>query len=273
MERFWDPHFGNTSENQIIYTEPLFFWDKQNRCYIRFLDINDESPTLDIRNLQARIPPGHPAHRLVPCFHYQSSGETQAQRILRKWFEQQGKKVQPDSKVVVEVSRAVDARVYDRNLVVLGNSRANRFVRDLQEGLPMVLDDDRIIVQSKPEDKPVEYRDFSENPKFPGGRYIYGVVTRIPSPAPPSCVTLISANHGRAIERLAEFLTNPNKLQELYSQLEWKPGTKLPSTFQLLFGLKPLDHELIAGEPKLVDRVVEFTPKPSSKSAEVFEPA
>jgi hypothetical protein len=248
-EHFWDAHFGQNNKNLIIYTEPLFFWDKHNRCYIRFLDINSDRPEVDAQQIRASIPKNHPAHQLEPCFHYQSAGETQAQRILRKWFEQQ------DNKVRVEVSReCVEAWVWDYNLVILGNARSNRFLRELQDGLAMVLRDDRITVRRTPEDKrPSEIEDLIPSTTRPGAYYVHAIVTRGLGRAQHRCVTLIAANHGRAIEKVAEFLTNPDNLKQLYRDLRLDPGEPLPLTFQWLFRLKLLNHELIVGEPELIE--------------------
>jgi hypothetical protein len=250
VERFWDPHFSNDAENMIIYTEPLFFWDEKRRCYLRFLDINDESPSLDAEQVRARIPENHPARELVPCFHYQSSGETQAQRILRKWFEQQGK-----VRVEVEISReCVEKKVWNHNIVVLGNCRTNHYLDVLQNGLSIVLENDSIKVKGGTGECEREYRDLPASPRESAGHFIYAVVTRMPSIVAQCCVTLIAANHGRAIEKVAEFLTaTPNSLDELYTRLNFQSRKPLPNRFQLLFRLQSLDHELVAGKPELVD--------------------
>jgi hypothetical protein len=255
VERFWDPHFSQSAGNLIIFTEPLFYWDQKRRCYVRFLDINyDGSSPIDIMKFRSRVPADYRAHDLQPCFHYQSSGEAQAQQILWKWFERQHSKAE----VKVEVSReCVDRNVWENNLIVLGNSRANRFLRELQQGQPIFLSEDGITVRKKSENSKTEYADEPAVSQGSNGGYLHAVVTRLPSKNSQRCATLIAANNGRSLERLATYLTLPDTLKRLYDKLELQPATPLPTSFQLLFRFQTLGHELIAGEPELIDSVWE----------------
>lgn len=255
VETFWDAHFSNASQNLIIYTEPLFFWDKEHRCYIRYLNLNDESSSLDVDRIRRNLPADHPATRLQPCFHYQSSGETQAQRILRKWFEQQ-------DDVDVKLSReCVDSEVWKHNIVVLGNSRTNRFLRILQKELTFLLQDDKVAVKARGRKRSYELVDLEPSPKEPSERYLYAVLTRRPSTVKQRCVTMIAANHGRGIEKVAETLTLPNAIDRLYSQLQLDRTQPLPDRFQLLFRIQTLDHELAPGEPELIDSIIDTRPR------------
>jgi hypothetical protein len=255
IERFWDPHFGNDAGNLIVYTEPLFFWDQEGRRYIRYLDLNDESSALDAARIREKIPAGHPARELQPCFHYHSGGETQAQRILRKWFEHQGN-------VEVKLSReCVERDVWKHNIVVLGNSRTNRFLKTLQEGLTFVLDEKKLTVQEHNHKSAYDCFDLQASLKEPSGSYLYATVTRRPSIVDQRWVTMIAANHGRAIEKLAESLTTPNALHQIYSRLPFDRSAPLPTYFQLLFRIQMIDYELAPGEPELVDSVIETYPK------------
>jgi hypothetical protein len=250
VEWFWYPHFNPRVENLIVSTEPLFFFDPERRCYIRFLDINDESRSPDTEAIRLRIPEGHPARGLEPCFHYQSSGETQAQRILRKWFEEQ------NWNLSVEASREVsDANAWAHNLILLGNSTTNRFIRKLQDDLDIVLHADSISV-GKSRGSTKKYYDQRTSSRSSATSSIYAVVTRRPSLGNQRWATLIASNNGRAIERMAEYLTKPSELQALYNSLNVKPP--LPARFQLLFSFKIVDRDTVAGEPELVESFIDL---------------
>lgn len=232
------------------------FFDQKRRCYIRFLDINDESRSLDTEAIRSRIPARHPARLLEPCFHYQSSGETQAQRILRKWFEHQ------KGNVSVEVSREVlDAKAWAHHLILLGNSRTNRLIRKLQDKLDIVLEEDSILVR-KSRHFTKKYYDLRTSYQKSATSSIHAVVTRRPSLGNQRCATLIASNNGRALERMAEFLTRASELQRLYDSLNLKPP--LPASFQLLFSFRIVDRDTVAGEPELVEWFIDFPKSMSS---------
>ena len=247
IEQFWDAHFNNDAGNLIVYTEPLFFWDAKERCYIRYLDLNDESPSLDSHRIRSSIPLTHRVKDLTPCYHYQASGETQAQRILRKWFEHQ-----KESDISVKISReCVDREVWEHNLVVLGNNRTNKFLRALQDKQKFRLEVDRIVIEPHDHKRAQEFIDLQPSSREPTGRYVYAIVTRGPSRVAQRTATTIAANHGRAIEKVSEYLTSENTLGQLYKRLSLS-GT-LPSRFQLLFRVQTVDFELAAGDAELVD--------------------
>ena len=78
----------------------------------------------------------------------------------------------------------------------------------------------------------------------------YAVVTRRPGLVSGSSVTIIAANHGRAIEGAGHLLTLNDKVQELISKMPVKPSDELPAAFQLLMKVDTLnvDDEVTAVE-------------------------
>jgi hypothetical protein len=250
IERFWDAHFNNGAPNLIISTEPLFFWDQGRRCFVRYLDINDESASLDAGHIRDLLPPNHPARELTPCFHYQPSGDANACQKIRAWFQQQ-------DGISVKFSRdCTDREVLGHNLIVLGNNRTNKYLRTLQKGLGFSLGDDRIIVQGGKKKRRREYFDLKETPDDKAGRYVYAVVTRRPSLVNQRCATIIGGNHGRAVEKVAEYLTTEQTLDGLYRWLGLSPEAELPSQFQLLFRIQTVDFELAPAEAEPEDAIM-----------------
>ena len=126
-EKFWDAHIINGAPRLLVYTEPLFFWDEENRCYVRYLDINYEGKLNlgSIENLHKQVRgkfgPRHRALRLLPCYHYQSCGETRAIGPLLRWFKEK------NVRMSVTTCQDCGSNAYDSNCIILGNKRTNRF--------------------------------------------------------------------------------------------------------------------------------------------------
>jgi hypothetical protein len=71
----------------------------------------------------------------------------------------------------------------------------------------------------------------------------YALVTRKPGTTQnKSTITTISANHGRAIEGAAGYLTSEKEVSNLLSTLNVDPGfSALPERFQILLGVEMID--------------------------------
>lgn len=71
----------------------------------------------------------------------------------------------------------------------------------------------------------------------------YAVITRRPGVQPDHPVTLIAANHGRAIEGAGHVLTLENRLKELIARMGVKASSALPETFQFLMRIETVDMD------------------------------
>jgi hypothetical protein len=247
VERFWDAHIISGGDCAIIYTEPLFFWDEDRRAYIRFLDINFESldPDQIARGIRGEFGPDHPALKMKPCFHYQASGEIHACHKIQSWFEQ--------NRVPIDVALSRDRNddwALERNLIVLGNRRTNRLVRKLQAGLAYELLSEHIVIRDPDPNRneQPEYKDLQPSGDGTEGNYVYAIVTRRPSLNRKRCATVIGANHGRAAEIVAHYLTSEKSLDSLYDLMGVQGTDRLPSQFQVLFRVGVVDFDTLLGE-------------------------
>jgi len=245
VERFWDAHAINGIENRLAYTEPIVFYDKKRRCYIRYLDINCDS--LEAQEVRRAVGEnsGHEALALVPDFHYQASGEVQAAHVIEAWFKK--------NNIVIEagLTRQVtsDRELYTHNSILLGSGRANRHIREFQRDLGFRVEKDRVVV-SEADPARGEKAEYVE-PEVSAHRtreFSHCVVTRLPNLVNEAFVTMIAANNGRAIESVAIYLTSIEKMKELYqAYLELGREGPLPTRFQIIFRVG------IVHSPTLVD--------------------
>ena len=69
----------------------------------------------------------------------------------------------------------------------------------------------------------------------------YAVITRRPGLRADCCVTMIAANHGRAIEGAGHVLTLEDQVQQIFDRLGIEAGEPLPPAFQLLMRVDTVD--------------------------------
>ena len=276
VERFWDAHCINRSDEDsilILYTEPLFFWNEKGRYFIRFLDINEELNQPDQLQPKVRIAASKApvSSELLPSFNYQPGGEIGARNRIAECLRQL-KSIQRRS-ILVEPkpSREFvnDDKVWSMNVVVLGNQRTSLIFKTLQEGCQILIGPQSITSSLKGSQP--EYFDGPYVGALQGDdkkRHAYAVVTRRRNRDPSGVVTLIGANHGRAAEKVAEFITDDARLGYFYREHGIAPDCALPEVFQILFRVDILDFD----NPYKIEPVLSTLEKgtaPSPTSARV----
>jgi hypothetical protein len=242
VEHFWDAHCVGRPAGEtltIIYTEPLFFFDKTNRTYVRFLDINSEARVSEevLAKAKARLK----ADDLVASFHYQPSGEIGARNLLLAWFRNYDVVERQRMTVESKASRlcASDGALRNGNVVLLGNRRTNTFIRELQaermtDAEPPLITIEDHTVRLK---NPARDQSWDDTP-----RRAYAIVSRMRNMF-GGMATMIAANHGRAAEKVADFLTSETSLKKLYDKYELTREESLPQSFQVLFGVDIFDFD------------------------------
>lgn len=225
--RFWQPYLSPVNPNLIVFTDLLFFRDDDNN-YLRNIYVNDRATGADEIRSHLSLDPRKP---LLPSFHFVSAGEMNCLLSITRMFAEFGAALDYRN---ARFFAWADAR--RANLILLGSARTNPFVRSLQGNLPLV------SVASGIEER-------TTGTQWTGYRYLdgdlehlveYALVTRRAGPVAGAAVTMISANHGRAIEGAGAFLTNESHLRGL-EEAFGKGG--LPSQFQLLLRVEMLDYD------------------------------
>lgn len=233
LGRFWRPYFtGAAAGNIIVYTDPLFFKDDHG-LYIRDLQVNDLSrgarPLLERAGLEGLGP-------LRPSYHYLSAGEVHCMLSISRIFHERGIPLETRNSRISAWNELGHA-----NLVLLGSPRTNTFIDTLQgEGDFLVTGE--AVENRRPQS--------GEQPVYQARRYMdgklprrtdYAVVTRRPGTTPGTAITMIAANHGRAIEGAGRILTIENEVAALLGQIGLGENKPLPCAFQVLLRVEMID--------------------------------
>jgi hypothetical protein len=234
LSRFWRPYFSTSAANIIVYTEPLFFRDGHGRF---FRDWNVNQPPADPSEILRRFPGSDPAE-IRPVYHYLSAGEMHCMLSLTRMFHEM------DVAVETRNSRNAGWQELSRgNLVLLGSPRTNQFLESLQGEEPLTVRAGSIERKRGSRGSP---RSFTGR-RFTDGRLQrmteYAVVTRRPGLVAGSSVTMIAANHGRAIEAAGHMLTLEDKVSALLDRMRVARAAPVPPAFQLLIQVETIDIE------------------------------
>lgn len=218
FRKFWDPYFKATESPWIVFTSPLFFRDPQYR-YIRDIFVNEESKK---KKLESVLGKGR-SKTWVPSRHYLSAGEVFALLRLLCAFRDRGLKV----KYAVVGHMEDFQQGHDVNLISIGSGRTNWHINLHLTSGPFVLRESWIDI--KLGNKFIKLHDTDET------LYLkrYALLVREPYTHQGLVITMIGANHGRAAEGVADFITREQELKEITSLLT--VSDTLPNTFQALF--------------------------------------
>jgi hypothetical protein len=234
MHRFWGPYLTNCLPNVLLYTELLCFRDSQGN-YFRNIYVNEPGAGREIA--LKHLPNGN-SDDVLPSYHFVSAGEMVGTLSLVEAFQKM------QSSLQVKNSRFASwSGVQNANLVVLGSARTNGFVRQLQGEEKLVIREDYIEDREIRETEPLVY----QSSRFACGSLErvsdYALITRRPGPVAGTCVTLISANHGRAMEGAVQFLVRKDKLGGVLDLLAPSDESFVPNHFQLLLRVEMVDFD------------------------------
>jgi hypothetical protein len=259
LVKFWLPYFSSTVVNVIVYTEPLFFRDDDGR-YIRDWHVND--PWTGLGQLKRRMP-GANLVGFAPSYHYLSAGEVHCLLSLTRMFH--------EFRVPVETRNSRISswnELCQSNLILLGSPRTNTFLDSMQGADIFVITPDH-IENRRPEK--------GGQPSYCGRRFIdgklarmteYALVTRRPSISPGCALTIIAANHGRAIEGAGHFLTLEDRVQSMLQTMKLDTASALPEHFQVLMQVETIDMDDEVSHVECVDhRILESNGPQHAESA------
>jgi len=235
IEQFWAAH-ASGGNVLVVWAEPLVFFDAKNRAYIRYLDINDVS---EIRTLKKN----HPARKLIPCFGYQSSGIVESVSELRRALPLVSG-LDTEASSTRDTARTI---VFEREAVILGNARMNPYVREFEESMWFQVKKECVIIRNpKARQTESEFEDYAPQQENEEG-VTHVVLTRMHNRQADRAITCISSNHGRAVERVVDFVLNSRRegtsavssMEELWiGMMNGADRESWPSTFQVLFEIK-----------------------------------
>jgi hypothetical protein len=251
LENFWGPHIQSDAVTTIVYTEPYFFHDESQRIWTRCLAINDET---------GKPPKFLPPGKFKPAYNYVPTGEVRSLLGISSWLG--GKTVVVNYEVFHNNATYED--IPQSNLVLLGAPRCNPIMRLLQKGITRsfhyFMGDAWIDARNR---KPSEKRPF-EDSKMEGddnGQLIHVLVTRLCHPADKRLwVTVITADHTRAAQKVCEVLTDNNQ----FKKLSITPDKLNREGCQLIFRAEVFGDETQVRSLELIET---WTPAPPAKAA------
>lgn len=232
LKEFWGQYLTRDRSSLIVHTEPLFFregWE----TYVRDLYVNDVEK--GYAQLIDRLPELR-TRTLTPSYHYLDAGEINCMFLFMQFFHDMGLSVG-----VRNARIASWHELRNSNLVLVGCTRTNPFMDMLQEENDFVIGEDEIR-NLRPRE--------GELPSYSGKRYQdsklpryreYVLVTRRPGACKDTTMTMLAANHGRAIEGAANFLTSSREVSNLCSTMKAARVTGLPERFQILLKVEMID--------------------------------
>jgi hypothetical protein len=232
LKCLWNAYLAQKRTNVLVYTEPLFFregWE----TYVRNLYVND--PEDGNRKLTERLPELR-TRKLHPSFHYLDAGEVHSMLLLMQFFHEM------DSRVSVRNARISSwHEMRHSNLVLVGCTRTNPYMDMLQEETDFIIVEDEIRNLSPLDGEQRSYRgERYYDSKLPRYRE-YVLITRRPGSSQNSTITMIAANHGRAIEGATSHLTTAREVAKLFSFLNIDQHSVLPKRFQILLRVEMID--------------------------------
>lgn len=234
LRRFWGAHLDSGSPNVLVFTELLFFRDAHGN-YLRNIFVN-KLPE-GAREIGERISLAEPAG-LRPSYHFLSAGEVYSMISLLRLF------ASLDAPLDLKNSRFCSWNdLQHSSLILLGSARTNPFSDSLQSGGNFTIADDRIENRNPAP---------GESPFYCGRRYMegklerlteYALVTRRPGLRSGTSITMIAANHGRAVEGAGQFLSLEDKVADLLAATGFDSLSKLPDRFQMLLRVEMIDFD------------------------------
>ena len=250
---FWQPYLNERFETFLAYGLPLFVRSADQRKFTRYAEVN----------VRAEVQPEHLGNpQGEVCWPFVADGDLRAVFALHRWLHEEGVRVGfaafTAGDILGSLSRATED---DAGVIAVGSTRANGILSGYQK-LPLRLRNaSRAHLPFRLSLYEVLQYDEQEQVVDRHGEAHGEIESSIPvvitrrRGVKRNIATVIASNHGRAVQRTAEILTNEDEIQELFSDerlQSWLP--KMPTHFQILLRVIVSTQEDIAG-PFSVERV------------------
>lgn len=233
----WAPYIEDKWAIRIGYTIPVFARDPETTSFYRDVRVNSED---DLNRNRAN---GDAAlDGRTACYAYVPLGEVGCTLRLLQWFHETHAKLKVGYFACFNSStkaNAIEPHPHT-HFIIAGASRTNGVIASLQtsHAQDLSVELEQIANRNVIPDTLGEEPTYSER-KLPNGRIIAPcLVTRFRL-ATNQVVTIFSGNHGRAIQRVAELLSDDTQLRTFLSkQLADSLRCPFPEEWQLLFDVE-----------------------------------
>jgi len=215
-KRFWAPYFQHCKTVRIVYAESVFVrTGKDKKSFIRHMEVND--PATAAEKLRKLFPV--PANfDLQPGTQFVSSGDCAGALALTQQFERNG--------LPTIVTKAHDMGRWlpesGEGVILLGNERIIPWLHDRLESEEFDFGaSGRGIKRRKGNLTAMD---------DPSAQLIQGIVARTFSKDLGCWLTVIGADHGRFVERFANYLFSEKELSILFGAMGWNT-VEIPRNF------------------------------------------
>jgi hypothetical protein len=234
FDQFWAPYRDSKRPTHILYPEPTFFVDSDG-TYLR-------NPRINSPEDRKKFAFAQKWGELKTSHSYVPSGTVSALLRMLDLFRKLGREITP--KEFLPHDRLVEGP----NLIVLGTSTSMQAVKTLETGLPFRTGLQHVTVEGEAE----PLKD-SETEGDDGLMYLkWGTLTRRWHQSRDRYVTTIPAHHGRAIDAIAQYVSDPANMPFLAEKLG-QPKT-LPHGLQSVFSI---NMEETPRGPHMIDMAID----------------
>lgn len=235
---FWREYLHTKVPTLITYGVPLFATDSKFETFSRNTLCNQEHELRDSG---------------IACYPFVSHGEMLAMLEISKWLGIKNIKVIHKGYSHQHSVNDAFRDAADANGIFLGASRVNGVLRAYQRYLPFqFIAGDRAIEEYENGIDGRQIDTYADRSITEEDTVVaHALVSRRPGKRNRSTITMISSNHGVAIQRIGQLFTNESELKQLFESSVIPQGD-LPGEFQLLFTVDILDKERGPGECRLI---------------------
>jgi hypothetical protein len=235
LERLWQPHLRGGADTVLVFSDLLFLRNAEGN-FVRNIYVNDLSTGL--ADLGGRFE-GLDLQHYQPSYHFVSAGEVEGILALSRMFHA--------AQASLEVKKTRFSSwnsLRQSNLILLGGSRTNSFLDALQgDEDPFVILADHIENRSPVGGEEASWSRVKRREGKLEKVIEHAVFTRRPGLAPGTAVSIIAANHGRAIEGACDFLTKEREVDGMLGWMDLAGAQPLPAHFQVVLKVDLVDFD------------------------------
>ncbi len=251
LRHFWEPYLEGKPSTLIAYGVPLFVRNREQTVFTRHVEINEPAEAAKIQESGEE-----------PCWPFVTHGDLEAVIHLLSWLRERNRTVDfKHFRADAPLAEILNATADDSHVIVVGSARVNGLLREYQtlaldrptsRGARGSANDAQLpfqlrlydVVQLDEHGRIV--RTFEEERRGDSTQ-VPVVVTRRKGLV-ENAVTLVGANHGRAVHRVAKELTKVSSLARWFDDPLLRPWRKhLPPEFQIVLRVRVFDGEQMAG--------------------------
>lgn len=263
---FWYAHINPEREIKIVCNEPLVYRNPTSNLIFRFADMTDDDvPPERAVELLKRDHADLYSEGVYSTRTYMLSGEIEARDYIDDWFGSSANR-----KTTSGVSRSMNqAEIDESSPILLGNTRTNKFIRNLLRDEAPNLDfratPEQFGIVELRHATPSEFArlrsEYPDNIQSDEGtvvlkdhpqRDVFAIMTRIPNPSGEGAVTMIYSDYTQCLGQVARTLTDDARLSTSLEELQWPLDKLAPAAFQGLFAVRLRQRGNEAKKPVLV---------------------